>query len=779
VIIDSLRETTLRADGVMPHLLEIAQASDVWTAPLHTCSANFTVPCVQTMFEGRQSPFVAGLHNYTGSAGEQDNLLAVAALHDLGVALVSDHTLDSLYGSASIESIDVSKWPISRLERDLGAVDRATALLSRPDVDLLVLHIPGTDNAAHYKRPGSEGYDAHFRAVDERLTELWQAIDWSQDSVVIAGDHGHDEHGHHARKSIVLLGGRRFREWQAMHEMPSELEQTELSYLMSYAIGAAVPLSYEGRHLVREPSGDEANANADARAHAARFVADQRAAFRSAGYDAPTLTEAARQHRARAEQRNEAAFWAGLPLWLCYIAWLLVAFTPGLRPSQRAVATVALGALALVVAELSSPVSLTIATAGLAAGVGWFALRQSALRRLAWLMAMVVGAAALGFAAKPWADFFHTRGGFQAQIILFYASLVFGGAVLVWLRDASVRRLPEGALAVGLIMLPSGVYYYQAGPNALWGLILGSVVWLVARRMWPRFAPSASNRDALPASPWRGRIITLGLAVSALLLLLQESGGWEYHLFLVGWLKNAGTTASAVVLGVVGLYLVWLVPAGRGRIAVFAALAGGLGYSVALTDMPLATFTSAHVVVAFAGSALAGTSKGGPIPMRPSRGRDGLIVAASSVAIVWLLLQGFFIKNMDIAFGFSWFAGADNDGQQFVLILAASIVKYGTPILTLFVLLRLIRGPRRAPRVASIATTWLSLKLLALLLGAAFGKLGSEEKLYELSISDFLFIAILMLIVLGAYSTVTLLDVVVARRPPMRSTSPSTHASSA
>lgn len=766
VIIDSLREATLRADGVMPHLLELANQPEVWVAPLQTCSANFTVPCMQTMFEGRESPFVAGLHNYTGSEGEHDNLLSVARERDHGIALVSDHTMDSLYGATALESIDVSKWPISRLERDLGAVDRSVELMARPDIDLLVLHIPGTDNAAHYQRPGSEGYEAHFRAVDERLTELWNVVDWKRDSVVVAGDHGHDEHGHHSRDSIVVLAGRRFSEWQALHEMPTELEQTELRYLMSYAIGTPVPLSYEGRHLVRETTTGTSDVNPEARAHADRFVVDQRAAFRAAGYEAPTLGDAAQRHRQHIEQRDREAFWAGMPLWLCYVGWLLVAFTPSLRASRRATAAMVFGILALGIAELSSPASSAIATGALAIVVGWFAVRFSSLRRLAWLGAIVVAAATLGYAAKPWADFFHTRGGFQPQIILFYASLVFGGAALVWLRDGSPRRLPEGALCVGLFVLPSGVYYYQAGPNALWGLILGAVVWLAVRATSRRRAPLPLRDGPRPPS-WRARGIALGLVASAVLLVMQESGGWEYHLFLVGWLKRGGTWVTISAFGAIAVYLTWLVPAGRGRVAVLAALSAGLGYSVGLTDMPLSTFTSAHVVVAFAGSVLAGTSAGGPIPMRPSARRDALVVAAASVAILWILLQGFFIKNLDIAFGFGWFASAENDAQQFVLIFGASILKYGMPILTLFVLLHLLRGRLRAPRVASLATTWLSLKLLTLLLAAAFGKLGAEEKLYELSISDFLFVAALMLVVLGAYSTVTLLDLVVSRRPPM------------
>ena len=76
VVVDSLRAKAL--DDHMPRTAEIAQAPNGARREVRTCSANFTLPCMQTLMEGRQSPFAAGLHNFTGKQGGAQNLPHIA-----------------------------------------------------------------------------------------------------------------------------------------------------------------------------------------------------------------------------------------------------------------------------------------------------------------------------------------------------------------------------------------------------------------------------------------------------------------------------------------------------------------------------------------------------------------------------------------------------------------------------------------------------------------------------------------------------------------------------
>jgi predicted AlkP superfamily pyrophosphatase or phosphodiesterase len=219
VIVDSLRQATLRKPGVMPHLLALAEDGETSRFALLTCSANFSLPCLQTLMEGRQSPFATGLHNFTGIQGGEENIASSLQAAGLRLAIVGDHTLVDLYGRHAAAAWGVESVAGDPLQRDLAAVSQAVEWLeARPAFDALLLHVPGPDKAAHHKGPGTAAYDEHHRRLDEALARVWERIDPAADDLMIMGDHGHDDRGDHTRQSLVLMRGPRLAEMLARRE---------------------------------------------------------------------------------------------------------------------------------------------------------------------------------------------------------------------------------------------------------------------------------------------------------------------------------------------------------------------------------------------------------------------------------------------------------------------------------------------------------------------------------------------------------------------------------
>ena len=65
------------------------------------------------------------------------------------------------------------------------SIDKAIEVLSNKDVRLIILHVGGTDSAAHRWHPGHPEYERHYRAVDAKLSELIQKLDLKSDHLIV------------------------------------------------------------------------------------------------------------------------------------------------------------------------------------------------------------------------------------------------------------------------------------------------------------------------------------------------------------------------------------------------------------------------------------------------------------------------------------------------------------------------------------------------------------------------------------------------------------------
>ncbi len=754
LIIDSLRRETLEQPGVMPRLLELSQEAGVETIDVTSCEANFTYPCLQTMFEGRQSPFVAGLHNFTGRASEVLSIPAALEARGDRIGMLSNVSMISLYGHYGAESIQVEDWAHQdremdlHLERDLRSFPQAIEWAQDPRIDHIMVHVLGTDKAAHAYQPGDKRYEDHFRRVDAKSGEFVETLDFSRDHLVITGDHGHDAEGHHTRDTVAIMAGPHWRALWDEAGVADELDQTELTYFMALATGVGLPMHYEGRHFALEGGVER-----DEDTVLGRFNERWATQLEQAGYDTSDMSAAIEHHRQSLHEEHQRNLIQYLPVMALFLLWLmsLEGRLRGRGHQPRGLwIDVGFGAAALGTWYFVTP-AVAVALGWTAVYLGaamWWAGHYGGLRHLGWLLVVLGATAAIGFHVQEWTEFFHTRGGFVAGQPVFYTMLPIIGVILGWLYLDEWRRAPEGAMAFCLFALPSGVYYYQFGQNMFWGFLLASALVLVVsaalklRREGAESLPFATlSRPAVV-----GALVVL--LVTTILLLMQESGGWEWRYFPARWLRDGGEFWTWGMLGALAIYLAIWIDGVVAKVGMITYLALSAAVAVFIGDMAAHDFVAAHVVVAFIASWLVvGDGRLNWLENKGRYQREGLVLLGASLAMAWFLLGGFFIHNLDFQFGFEYFGGLDEDRYIFAGVFALTFLKYGLPIGTLWVFYRLYRGSEALGASFRWFAYFSLVAMLALFVQIFFSAVGSTEKLYELAVAQMVFLFLTTLIV--------------------------------
>lgn len=768
VIVDALRPGNVYDQ--MPKLLALGRAPLGVIRPVRTCSANFTVPCVQTLLEGRQSPFVAGLQNFTGREGTSKSLPAEVKAAGLRQGMISDFTLETLYGRLAQSVINVEGTPGDHLHHDLEAIKTATRWLDAGSHDVIYLHLIGTDKASHRKRPGSPEYVRHFAQVDEALTALYQRLDPQRDHLLITGDHGHDQIGHHTRESLVIAQSPLLTPLLKQYPEQAKLEQTELTYLLSLAAQVPVSVDYEGRLLGLEQ--DKAVSSAPLQEALTRWSSAQQQRFSAAGFDGASLSAQRAQWSARQASLPWRTLWRTAPLLLLYLGWLLaMMWVERGAPLKRRTITGAVSAGALGLwfigqwlpqgALIGISVMLAFALIYLCIKGPFKALKQT-LPTLVMPLLVISVASAMG---PRWGEVFHTRGGFKWTIVAFFV----GGIALALAtllarpRHKRLTHLPTSLGALGLVGLPAGVYYYQVGQNITRGFILGGVItlliWLVQRARKRHSASCEGRISWTKRAPW----IFL-LVISCAMTIWQGAGGWEWHAGLWRVLRVRSLGFNVALYTGLGALLVMTLKTWRARL-VFASLWGiSVLYSVGVAQLELS-----HMISGLATTvALASWLKLQDQEQRANVGAldAGLWMAALWICGCWFMLEGFFIGQVDFNFAFSFLKHLERERDVAALASVMTFFKHALPLWSMPFLLVGLVPSERAQRWTRWAFLALHLKLIALLMQIVIGPLGSAQKLYELALSEFLFVVSLGIIMLTGSVLATLLIPAAAQAQP-------------
>ncbi|HIA02364.1 MAG TPA: hypothetical protein EYN06_07295 [Myxococcales bacterium] len=223
IIVDSLREEAARDAKTMPYLNKLAAegASGVAITPHMT----LTTMSVVDMATGMTPPISWSLKNFDAEPFEDENIFSLMKAAGHKIALVGDASWTQLFGQHAdkIFSVPERGWyqggeePLT--EVDTSILAEARKALSDPSFSMVVIHVVGSDKAAHK-------FGAHLRDADQKpgmYAQTLTALDWEfrqlheafgRDRIWwVQSDHGCNLRGNHgggeveARRAPFVVTG--------------------------------------------------------------------------------------------------------------------------------------------------------------------------------------------------------------------------------------------------------------------------------------------------------------------------------------------------------------------------------------------------------------------------------------------------------------------------------------------------------------------------------------------------------------------------------------------
>jgi len=757
VVLDSLRPEAL--DDHMPRLREFAAQAENTRVSVTTAGANATMPCMQTLLEGRQSPFVSSIHNFTGAPGGSESLPAIASRSGFGVSIVSDYVLAGLYAQYAISVKKIGSG--TSLRRDMVAIQEGLRQLQDPRVRVLILHLAGTDHVAHRWQPGHPEYESHFRTVDEKLAQFLAALDLRTDHLIVTGDHGHNRLGMHDRRSLAIFAGGSYSALLDSIGRPAHLDQTDLLYFLAFPHLLPLPVAYEGNYFGMDqqvPAGPQASPGF--RGKFAQFVAVQKTTLAQAGRDAGQIAATADERRAKASTHHRGLILAHLQLLTWYVFWLLVAFreNEALQPRCWPVLATALAWPVLWLA--GNPSWGLILTVGTGIWTVVWACRHREAGLLIFVALIALLAAFPAYFAVAWREFF--RGDFGQirgwptgyEVWLLVALMIVMGGLFALLRYRSWQALPEGIGVFCLFILPSGLYGYQFGSNILRGVLISGV--FLATALWLRHLWTA--RRWPPVSFKSATLMTvLALGTSWFLLLFgQKAYGRNWQLFTLPWMESIRPWLLPALYVSFGVYLIFATSSRRGRFGLFGLLVLMPWYCLSIARLPLDQLVAALFPVVFPVAWLALRGTGWSVRTLPGRRTElaVLVLLAGILMAFWTTFRGYSLDATDFSFGFRFFGDTTSEAQLFLYLYPATLLKYGLPVCLLVSLYLVNADPAERREGFGVLLLLFNLKMLTLLVQIFVSHLGTEEKMYELAVSDLLAVFSLTLLVTANYAGV-------------------------
>jgi hypothetical protein len=238
-ILDSAGQSEMFDPELMPFLSSLRTSS--LSGRSRACAAKATFPCIKSIFEGREATMGTTLQDFSAFASSRTTWPASLAALGTRLVVASDHTLNRLYPHAFVDSLNYEDLHVPLLERDAFVYRKARQWLDDPSIDVLVLHIIGTDKVSHeYPVRGPE-YRTKYREVDDFIREVSGRLA-PTDYVFAISDHGHNEVGGHTEDAAYLARGPCFPA-----DVRQDLNAEDMLFLLSIPYGLLLPADYEGQ----------------------------------------------------------------------------------------------------------------------------------------------------------------------------------------------------------------------------------------------------------------------------------------------------------------------------------------------------------------------------------------------------------------------------------------------------------------------------------------------------------------------------------------------------
>ncbi len=238
-ILDSAGKSEMFDPELMPFVSSLQTSS--LSGRSRSCAAKATFPCIKSIFEGREATMGTTLQDFSAFASSRTTWPASLAALGLRLVVASDHTLNRLYPHAFVDSLNYEDLRAPLLERDAFVYGKARKWLDDPSIDVLVLHIIGTDKVSHeYPVRGPE-YRAKYREVDDFLREVAGRLD-PTDYLFAISDHGHNELGGHTEDAAYIAHGPLFPA-----DVHQDMNAEDMLFFLSLPYGLVLPADYEGQ----------------------------------------------------------------------------------------------------------------------------------------------------------------------------------------------------------------------------------------------------------------------------------------------------------------------------------------------------------------------------------------------------------------------------------------------------------------------------------------------------------------------------------------------------
>jgi len=220
VVIDGWRRADALSGAAMPNVERLAPAGS--RGPMTAGMRSFTKPCLRTLFTGRPGSFRDSLLNVAADRVSEDSLFTrLNRAHRVWGASAYAPDLRELFGDdmreGGVRGYFGKGADIFGAYVDDDAVEAgAWRILDDPAAVLALVHFGSVDQAGHTLKPWSAAYREALAAVDRRVGRLASRLDLSRDALVVLGDHGSDDDGHHggpdalARATAFLAVGKGF-----------------------------------------------------------------------------------------------------------------------------------------------------------------------------------------------------------------------------------------------------------------------------------------------------------------------------------------------------------------------------------------------------------------------------------------------------------------------------------------------------------------------------------------------------------------------------------------
>ncbi len=248
LVIDSLRYETAVDPSIMPHLVSM-QRSSVFARML-SIRDPVTVPALRAAFTGRDRfalfGFVRNLHHR-----EEGFSSLFTQLQEAGraAAIFSDGSFRQFGSGPLIEQFDYDPGTEeTEATIQTASMEEALAAFLSGPYRLVVGHVNYSDHGAHRFGVHREEYGQIFGQADDLVRRLDEALPPGA-SLLVMGDHGHDEGGHHLIgmdvPTFVLCRGPGFVAGADL----GTIHIADTRYLASWALELPLPPSYpSGRH---------------------------------------------------------------------------------------------------------------------------------------------------------------------------------------------------------------------------------------------------------------------------------------------------------------------------------------------------------------------------------------------------------------------------------------------------------------------------------------------------------------------------------------------------